>query len=37
MRLIRIEWGKLKLELPGNVFVSLLLKLDSLLFHNLNL
>ena len=37
MRLIRIEWGKFKLELPGNVFVSLLLKLASLLFHNLEL
>ncbi len=37
MRSIRIEWGKFKLELPGNIFVSLLLKLASLLFHYMEL
>jgi hypothetical protein len=33
MRSIRIEWGKLKLELPGNMVVSVVFKLASWLYH----
>jgi hypothetical protein len=35
MRLIRIEWGKFKLELPGEIFIFLLLK-AFLVLHFLN-
>ena len=35
MRLIKVEWGKFKLELPGEVFILLTLK-AFLLIHNLN-
>jgi hypothetical protein len=35
MRLIRIEWGKFKLELPAEVFLFLLLK-AFLVLHSLN-
>ena len=35
MRLIRVEWGKFKLELPADIFVLLLLR-AFLMFHNMN-
>ena len=35
MRLVTVQWGKLKLELPGEIFVFLLLKL-FLMLHNVN-
>jgi hypothetical protein len=36
MRSLRIEWGKFKLELPGEVLVFLLLKTLSLLLFTMN-
>ncbi len=35
MRLIRVEWGKFKLELPADILVFLLLR-AFLMFHNMN-
>jgi len=35
MRPVRVEWGKLYLELPGEIFIALLLK-AFLMLHNLN-
>jgi hypothetical protein len=36
MRLIKVEWGRFKLEVPGEVFLLLAFKAASLLFHNVN-
>jgi hypothetical protein len=36
MRLVRVRWGKFKLELPGEIFIFLLLKTISLLCHYMN-
>jgi hypothetical protein len=36
MRSIRIEWGKFKLELPGNLAVSVVFKLISWLYHSVD-
>jgi hypothetical protein len=36
MRLVKVEWGKFKLELPGEIFICLLLKTFLLLLHNMN-
>jgi hypothetical protein len=33
MRSVKIEWGKFKLELPGNIVVSVVFKLASWLYH----
>jgi hypothetical protein len=33
MRSIRIEWGRFKLEPPGNVIVSVVFKLAFWLYH----
>ena len=35
MRLIRVKWGKFKLELPGEIFLLLALR-AFLLQHNLS-
>jgi hypothetical protein len=36
MRLIKVEWGRFKLEVPGEVSLFLAFKTASLLFHNVN-
>lgn len=36
MRSLRIEWGKFKLELPGEILLFLLFKALSLLVHFAN-
>jgi hypothetical protein len=36
MRPIRVEWGKFKFELPGEIFLFLLLRLASLILHYVN-
>ncbi len=36
MRLIRVKWGKLLIELPGEIFIFLLLK-AFLMLHSLNI
>jgi hypothetical protein len=35
MRLIRVKWGKLYLELPGEIIIALLIK-AFLMLHNKN-
>jgi hypothetical protein len=35
MRLVRVKWGKLSFELPGEIFLFLLVK-AFLMLHNLN-
>ena len=35
MGLVRVKWGKLYVELPGEIFLALLFK-AFLMFHNLN-
>jgi len=36
MRPVKVEWGRFKIEVPGEVFLCLVFKTASLLFHNVN-
>ena len=36
MGMIRIRWGRFRLEVPGNMIIPLLIKLASWLFHNVS-
>jgi hypothetical protein len=36
MRLVRVRWGKFRLELPGEIVFFLLIKFASLLLHYIN-
>ena len=37
MRLVRVHWGKFKLELPGEIFFLLIKLAAILIVHNLNI